>query len=215
MLLALLLVPSATATAQEVMYSDSWNDEPDANLDLPLYGIGVTEEWGGYSPEKVETTFYGNSGEILDYSESSSGYFYVEAVVFHQLPWTTVVEAPANCAVTIHRRFLLDDGFETIGETLSQIIPRKYRGRYKYNRQLAAGDYEYIRATANCSGLCMGPRKCHTVQKAWLQTHGWVTTSGPLAGCLGVVIPTDNQPPCNMPGGFPPIDNYTACSGEN
>lgn len=74
-LLAFLFIPAATATAQEVMYADTWNDEPEENLDLPLYGIGVTEEWGGYSPEKVETTLYGDSGETLDYAESSVNYF--------------------------------------------------------------------------------------------------------------------------------------------
>jgi hypothetical protein len=198
LLLAFIFAPASTATAQEVMYADTWNDEPEENLDLPLYGIGVTEEWGGYSPEKVETTRYGDSGETLDYAESPVNYFYVEAMVSHWLPWgpiPPIVIAPMNCAVVIHLRFLLDDGFETIGESLSQLIPRKFLGRYKYQRQLSDGSYEYIRSTAFCDGVCQSPRRCHAVQADWLKQQGWYLTRFGTTACLGTVLPAWSEPP--------------------
>jgi hypothetical protein len=170
--LVLVALP-ATSAGQEVIYTDSWNDEPDETEELPIYGIGVTEESSGVSPEKVETTLYGDSGEVLDQNESAVGYYYVEAVVGGRLPWSGP-EAPQNCAESVHFVFILDYGYDSIGATAAEILPKRYRAVYaKSHFDSMIGKWVYLRESAYCAHKCQGVRYCLTDQYNYIYIPGW------------------------------------------
>jgi len=207
-LFLLVAIYPARATAQEVMYSDTWNDDIEDNLDLPLHGVGVTEEASGYSPEQVETTMYGDDRQVVHSTQSSVDYYYVETFVFGRVAWDITTDAPVYCAETLHWRYLLDWGMELIGETASQRPFERVQSRWKYNRQLPAGDYEYLKSGNNgCRNRCVTDRQCFSVRGAWLGANGWV-----LGGtvCAAKKYATDTEPPCKGLWGDP--IGTTGCS---
>jgi hypothetical protein len=202
------LLSSTAATAQETTYTDSWNDDIEEGGDLPMHGVGVTEEASGYSPEQVETTMYGHSGEVLSSTQSSVEFYFVQTFVFGRIRWDVEGDAPANCSETRHYRYLLDWGMELIAETLSDIQTRRVESRWIYNKQLAGGDYEYIRSGANCNHSCENERQCSGIKGNWLRGYGW-NLGGTVCAMKKMVQST--QPGCKGLWGFPVIST-TDCS---
>jgi hypothetical protein len=195
-LFLLLAAYPGRAAAQEVMYSDSWNDDIEENFDMPMHGVGVTEEASGYSPEQVQTTMYDNDAQALHQTQSSVDYYWVETFVFGYVRWDITTDAPMYCAETLHWRYLLDWGMELIGETASRQALARMKSKWKYNRQLPAGDYEYTKLGNNgCRNRCLNDRQCYGVQANWLAATGWLMgdtlcvlrkyASEPEPACLG------------------------------
>lgn len=206
----LVAICSAAATAQEVMYTDSWNDDIEDNFDLPMHGVGVTEEASGYTPERVETTMYDHDGQVLDSTSSSLDYYYVQTFVFGRILWDIVTDVPNNCAETIHLRYVLDYGMEVIGESVSRQALARMKSKWKYNRQLPAGDYEYTKSSAQvvCHNRCSPERQCYGVQANWLAATGWLMGD---AMCVMRKYASVAEPGCLGPWGTQMMTT-TGCS---
>lgn len=204
-----LSMPTAAAEPEVYLYSSMWLSDDLGDGNVVLHGSATVEKTNcGWDLVEVRNDLRDPSFNVLDSSGTIQGYCYqeayTEAVLVGDASPEGVYKSQAKAWV---------DSVE-YGCVFVEAAASQYDARYRYNRQLAAGDYEYIRATADCNGVCEGPRKCHTVRKEWLKVRGWYMSIGPVASCLGQVIPTDVMPPCNMIFGAV-VDNLTGCSGES
>lgn len=194
------VAPVSAAQCDEIaIYSEIWADDPDTDGNIPIYGRAVAE---GGAP--CSTTLYSrlknpSNSEIAANVGSGTGYVEV------------------NVSTTLNHGSAPDGNYSNIAEAWSQGVHYgcsssnqnfgKTDSRWKYNRQLPAGDYEYIRATANCNHKCENERQCHSQQTNWLGMKGWLVGSI----CFGHVIPHVNEPPCSGPFGSPLL-GITGCS---
>jgi hypothetical protein len=203
------------AYSQTVTYSDTWNDDADeASQSLPLYGVGITDNtYGDGSAHYVVTDFYDDQGTVVSSDTSEPDYGYTEALVNTFLPYARDIEAPANCAESRHFRMLL--GYDDlIGESRSQIIPRRFQSVFAWSHQDALSNYEevYISMGTYCAHLCQGPKYCLPAgsRHPFIYIPGWLVRSN----CVGLPPyprPSAVRPPCISPGFGKPIWAKTEC----